>query len=264
MWKSIGVFLEAKNRWLKGPIADLEATEVENNLRAQLKTTQKLVKAFKPDSIPYKVASEFQTDVKKVNQHLPIIQVLSNPGLRDRHWEQIQGLMLIKFNHREGNLQELLYRRVEDYLTRIEDVSENASKEFSLENALSKMEREWEQLRFVVVNFKNRGVLILQGSCVEDIQLILDEHTIKAQTIRGNPSVKFMEEKAVRWERLMLFIQEVLDLWVKVQSMYLYLEPIFSFEDINKTLYEESEKFQKVQLNWNLIMQRVQANPLVL
>jgi dynein heavy chain len=35
----------------------------------------------------------------------------------------------------------------------------------------------------------------------------------------------------------------VLDLWIKVQTMYLYLEPIFAFEDINKTLYEESEKF---------------------
>lgn len=45
--------------------------------------------------------------------------------------------------------------------------------------------------------------------------------------------------------------------------MYLYLEPIFSFDDINKTLYEESEKFQKVALNWNMIMQRVESDPLV-
>lgn len=63
-----------------------------------------------------------------------------------------------------------------------------------------------------------------------------------------------MESKAIRWEKLMLFIQEVLDVWVKVQTMYLYLEPIFSFEDINKTLFEESEKFQKVSMNWTMIM----------
>jgi hypothetical protein len=60
MWKSVGSFLEAKKRWLKGPISDLDATEVESNIRTQLKTTQKLVKAFKVDSIPFKVASEFQ------------------------------------------------------------------------------------------------------------------------------------------------------------------------------------------------------------
>ena len=58
---------------------------------------------------------------------------------------------------------------VEDYLVRIEDVSENASKEYSLENALNKMEKEWLQLKLSVINFKNRGVLVLQGSNVEDI-----------------------------------------------------------------------------------------------
>lgn len=125
------------------------------------------------------------------------------------------------------------------------------------------MEKEWENLKLVIINYKNRNVLILQGAAVEEIQIVLDEHTIKAQTIRTNPSIKFMEERAIKWEKLMLYLQEVLDLWIKVQTMYLYLEPIFSFDDINKTLYEESEKFQKVALNWNMIMQRVESDPLV-
>jgi len=33
MWKSVAVFLEAKRRWLKGSIVDLDAAEVENNIR---------------------------------------------------------------------------------------------------------------------------------------------------------------------------------------------------------------------------------------
>lgn len=46
--------------------------------------------------------------------------------------------------------------------------------------------------------------------------------------------------------------------------MYLYLEPIFSFEDISKTLYEESEKFKKVSSNWNIITKAVEIEPLAL
>ena len=38
----------------------------------------------------------------------------------------------------------------------------------------------------------------------------------------------------------MLYIQEVLEVWVKVQGMYVYLEPIFTFDDINKSLGSES------------------------
>lgn len=73
-----------------------------------------------------------------------------------------------------------------------------------------------------------------------------------------------MEARAARWERLMLFIQDVLEIWVKVQGLYLYLEPIFSFEDIMKTLVTESEKFQKVNSSWMKIMELVEEDPKVL
>ena len=43
----------------------------------------------------------------------------------------------------------------------MEEISENASKEFSLESALNKMVKEWDNLRLVVVNYKNRGCMIL-------------------------------------------------------------------------------------------------------
>jgi dynein heavy chain len=54
-----------------------------------------------------------------------------------------------------------LKKGVEEKLNKIDEISENASKEFSLENALLKMEKEWELLSLVVVNYKNRGVLVL-------------------------------------------------------------------------------------------------------
>lgn len=97
-------------------------------------------------------------------------------------------------------------------------MAESASKEYTLENALDRMEKDWENLSFVIINYKNRGIKVLQGSCVEDIQILLDDHTIKSQTIRQNPNVKFMEQRAIKWEELMLYIQAVTDVWIKVQS----------------------------------------------
>lgn len=46
--------------------------------------------------------------------------------------------------------------------------------------------------------------------------------------------------------------------------MYLYLEPIFSFEDISKTLPNENSKFEEVKRNWVLMMRYVVEDPLVL
>jgi dynein heavy chain, axonemal len=73
---------------------------------------------------------------------------------------------------------------------RIAEISEHATKEFSLEKNLNKMEKEWADLEFGIVEWRDSGISILHGSEIEDIQLKLDEHTINAQTIRANPFVK--------------------------------------------------------------------------
>lgn len=62
----------------------------------------------------------------------------------------------------------------------------------------------------------------------------------------------------------MTYTQKVLEVWIKVQTLYLYLEPIFSFEDISKTLKSESEKFAIVDEKWKEIMKVVHEDPIVL
>lgn len=49
-----------------------------------------------------------------------------------------------------------------------------------------------------------------------------------------------------------------------MQTFYLYLEPIFSFEDISKTLVTETDKFNIVNKTWKFIMESVSNDPKVL
>ena len=62
----------------------------------------------------------------------------------------------------------------------------------------------------------------------------------------------------------MLYIQDVLEIWLEVQNKYLYLEPIFNFDDINKTLASESEKFMKVNIIWQDLIHYIEEDTLVL
>ncbi len=101
---------------------------------------------------------------------------------------------------------------------------------------LDKMDAEWQDLRFEITLFRDSGISILQGQNIEEIQTLLDEHTLTSQTIKSSPDVEPMQDRAVAWERLMVFLQEVLEVWIKVQANYLYLEPIFHSEDITKKL----------------------------
>lgn len=49
-------------------------------------------------------------------------------------------------------------------------------------------------------------------------------------------------------------MQDILDAMLKCQAMWLYLEPIFSSEDIVAQMLEEGRKFAIVDSYWNNIM----------
>lgn len=60
----------------------------------------------------------------------------------------------------------------------------------------------------------SQGISIL--SAVDDIQVILDDHIIKAQTMRSSPYIKPFEEEMISWETKLISMNDILDVWLKV------------------------------------------------
>uniref|UniRef100_A0A8C9MJV0 Dynein axonemal heavy chain 12 n=1 Tax=Serinus canaria TaxID=9135 RepID=A0A8C9MJV0_SERCA len=244
-----------ERRWMDGTFLELDGESMETEIDEFYREMYKLLRLFQQKQ--KKAAAE------KKKEHIPTVIVFCNPGMRERHWQQMSEIVGYDITPDAGTtLRKVLKQNLSSYLDRFTVISVGASKEFSLEKAMHTMKETWDSISFTTNVYRETGIHIL--SSVDDIQALLDDQIMKTQTMRGSPFIKPFENEIKEWESRLIKIQENIDEWLKVQVQWLYLEPIFSSEDIMQQMPEEGRQFQTVDRLWREIMQFCAEDPKVL
>jgi len=76
--------------------------------------------------------------------------------------------------------------------------------------------------------------------------------------------VKPFLERISKWEKTLNDLQDILDNWLKMQSTWLYLEPIFSSDDIMRQMPTEGKLFRAVDSIWREAMAETLETPSVI
>ena len=262
LWKSVETFGKQSQHWFQSILSELDLKEMEEQLKDHIRVLRKSEKFFTKKTRPagYGATQAFGKKVEEMKKVLPIIEILTNPGLKERHWEKAQSILEVRFDWRKVTMKNLISKGVEMHKEELLEISELAGKEYVIEKALEKMKAEWENQEFIIITKEDKGIKLLSGNRIEEMQLLLDEHIVTAQQIRANPFVVPMEEEASEWEKKLLNLREVLDKWTKIQLDYLYLHPIFDSEDITRHLPDEAEKFDNVNSIWQSLIESVASN----
>ena len=180
-----------------------------------------------------------------------------------RHWDLLSED--IGFNiqpKKDLTFQKCLDMKLNEYTEQINRVSEIAAKEYAIEQALDKMEAQWQPVLFEVLEYKDTGTYIIKSP--DDASQLLDDHIVMTQSMNFSPYKKPFEERIVNWEKTLRVTQDVLDEWLACQTSWLYLEPIFSSDDINRQLPVESKRYQTMDRTWRKIMKSAFDNPKVI
>ena len=72
-----------------GPFTEVNAEEVEEEVSGMWRTMYKLTKSFSDVPGPKRIAESVKTKIDKFKAHLPLLQTICNPGIRDRHWDLV-------------------------------------------------------------------------------------------------------------------------------------------------------------------------------
>uniref|UniRef100_A0A8C7T568 Dynein axonemal heavy chain 12 n=1 Tax=Oncorhynchus mykiss TaxID=8022 RepID=A0A8C7T568_ONCMY len=277
-----------EKRWMDGSFLDLNGESMEVEVDEFFREIYKMLKFFQQkqkkaeqmagggvkrrpgEEDPGKqerptalICSTVMEQVKDFKEHIPTVSILCNPGIRARHWVQISDIVDYDLTPDSGTtLRKVLKQNLTPYLEQFETISAAASKEFSLEKAMQTMVEVWDGVSFHHHPYRESGVSIL--TAVDEIQTMLDDQIVKTQTMRGSPFIKPFESEIKVWEERLIRIQETIDEWLKVQAQWLYLEPIFSSEDIMQQMPEEGRLFQTVDKHWKEVMRHCVKDPKIL
>eukprot|EP00095_Tigriopus_kingsejongensis_P002576 maker-scaffold274_size229011-snap-gene-1.23 protein:Tk02576 transcript:maker-scaffold274_size229011-snap-gene-1.23-mRNA-1 annotation:"hypothetical protein LOTGIDRAFT_210054" len=263
LWHVALDFHEKYERWYNGPLRGLVSADIQEQVQSMYESASNLSRTLGEYPAARRIAEAIKSKIEKFRVHLPILHTLCNPGLRDRHWLLISHA--IGFPIQRGpntSLADMIEAGLGKLIGQLEEIGATASKEYALEMALAKMKSEWQSVLFECEPYRESGVSVLTG--VEDVQQMLDDHILKAQTMHSSAYIKPFEEEMKAWEDKLISMQDILDAWLRCQESWLYLEPIFNSEDIMKQMPIEGRKFNKVDRIWRNIMAKTVADPRVL
>uniref|UniRef100_A0A336M3T0 CSON009294 protein n=1 Tax=Culicoides sonorensis TaxID=179676 RepID=A0A336M3T0_CULSO len=263
LWHTAYEFESRYESWYFGKFTGLNADVIRTEVEEMHKTMYRLTRALVTNPQAKRIAEQIRLKMDKFKIYLPALEAMCRQGLVDRHWEQISEEMGMPVNPKLypclGSMIDIDVMRI---LPKLEEISNAAGKEFELNKQLMGMQVEWTDVKFDCLPYRDTDGFILAS--VEEIQTLLDDHILKAQAMRSSPYIIALGEKATDWEDKLISMQDIIDTWLRVQSTWMYLEPIFSSEDIMRQMPIEGRKFKAVDRTFRKIMKNTHQDARVI
>ena len=239
--------------------AEINVEEVNNELLEFGNRCRKLPKALKE----WPAFHALKRTIDEFNEICPMLELMSNKAMKMRHWEKIETITKFKFDieRKDLLLSEILEAPLLKFKEDIEDVCISALKEKEIEAKLRQITTDWtlQELSFQV--FKNRGELLLRGDTTAETVTVAEDSLMVLGSLLSNRYNAPFKKQIQKWVNDLSNTNEILERWLLVQNMWVYLEAVFVGGDIAKQLPKEAKRFNKIDRSWQKIMAKAHDTP---
>ncbi|EEH55878.1 flagellar outer dynein arm heavy chain gamma [Micromonas pusilla CCMP1545] len=223
-------------------VSDMDAmTEQVTQFQAQCR---KLPKSLRD----WQAYEDCRRKIDEFLEMLPLLQALGSKDVRPRHWDELMTLTGVKMDLSEETfkLSDLLGCGLLKVAEEVEELTAGAVKEAQVETKLASIDADWAEVTFAFQPYKNRGeVCLAVAPTAELIEKLEDSQMALGSMATNRYSAPFKEE-VHEWIAKLSTVGEIIEMWLVVQNMWMYMEAVFSGGDIVKQLPLEAKRFQNI------------------
>ncbi|CAH1099757.1 unnamed protein product [Psylliodes chrysocephalus] len=259
LYKLYNDVIDRVNSYYDIPWGEVNIEEINNELMEFQNRCRKLPKGLKE----WPAFFALKKTIDDFNDMCPLLELMANRAMKPRHWQRIMDSLnhIFEFESEGFCLKNILEAPLLQHKEDIEDICISAMKEKDIEAKLRQVTNEWTVHELTFMTFNNRGELLLRGdTTAETIGQLEDSLMILGSLLSNRYNAPF-KKQIQTWVHDLSNTNEILERWLLVQNMWVYLEAVFVGGDIAKQLPKEAKRFSKIDKSWQKIMQRAHETP---
>ena len=257
VWRVVREWNDLYEGWKDGKFNDLDVESMENGATLLYKQITKLGRGKVKEWGTWISLKDTVDSFKRI---MPLIVDMRNPAVRRRHWELVMEACGKQFDPTsEGfTLDKVVELGLDHYAEAISEISTDATKELSVENTLRGIADVWTNVVLDTGPFKEGRDDVMKLRSADDIFTALEDNTVTLSTLKASKFFSVFERTITSWEKTLGVVNDVVEMVLKVQLAWMYLENIFiGSEDIARQLPSETEMFGTINTRFIKLMQEM-------